>query len=126
MNTKPQVLSIEEIEDIANRVMPSFLKPSSVVYREFARHIESAVLARSAGVEAAGAAHCGWPKTECWHCHPEVKEAARAKFATAAVQANDSLISRVEDEADLCRNEGASDIAHLLDEVAAALKGKGI
>lgn len=32
------------------------------------------------------------------------------------------LISRLQDEADLCRNDGASDIAALLDEAAAALK----
>lgn len=31
------------------------------------------------------------------------------------------LLQRVQDEADLCRNEGASDIAALLDEVAVAL-----
>lgn len=32
------------------------------------------------------------------------------------------LISRLQDEADLCRNEGASDIAALLDEAAKALR----
>ena len=32
------------------------------------------------------------------------------------------LISRLQDEADLCRNEGASDIAALLDESAEALR----
>ena len=32
------------------------------------------------------------------------------------------LISRLQDEADLCRNEGASDIAALLDEAVAALQ----
>ncbi len=31
------------------------------------------------------------------------------------------LISRLQDEADLCRNDGASDIAALLDEAAAAV-----
>jgi hypothetical protein len=35
------------------------------------------------------------------------------------------LISRLQDEADLCRNDGASDIAALLDEAAEALKGAG-
>lgn len=32
------------------------------------------------------------------------------------------LISRMQDEADLCRNEGASDIAALLDEATEALR----
>lgn len=32
------------------------------------------------------------------------------------------LISRLQDEADLCRNEGASDIAALLDEATEALR----
>ena len=32
------------------------------------------------------------------------------------------LISRLQDEADLCRNEGASDIAELLDEATKALR----
>ena len=32
------------------------------------------------------------------------------------------LISRLKDEADLCRNEGASDIAALLDEATEALR----
>lgn len=32
------------------------------------------------------------------------------------------LISRLQDEADLCRNDGASDIAALLDEAAEALR----
>lgn len=35
------------------------------------------------------------------------------------------LISRLQDEADLCRNDGATDIAALLDEAAAALRGDG-
>ena len=35
-----------------------------------------------------------------------------------------SLISRLQDEADLCRNEGADDIAGLLDEAAKALTTK--
>lgn len=34
---------------------------------------------------------------------------------------NRTLRERVMDEADLCRNEGADDIARLLDDVAAAL-----
>lgn len=34
---------------------------------------------------------------------------------------NQELISRAQDEADLCRNEGATDIADLLDELAQAL-----
>lgn len=33
-----------------------------------------------------------------------------------------SLIERLRDEADLCRNEGAEDIAKLLDEAAAEIK----
>lgn len=33
------------------------------------------------------------------------------------------LIQRLNDEADLCRNDGADDIARLLDEAAAALGG---
>ena len=33
-----------------------------------------------------------------------------------------TLIQRLQDEADLCRNEGADDIAALLDEAAEALK----
>lgn len=33
------------------------------------------------------------------------------------------LLERVQDEADLCRNEGAQDIANLLDEVARELEG---
>lgn len=33
------------------------------------------------------------------------------------------LISRLQDEADLCRNDGATDIAALLDEAAEALAG---
>lgn len=32
------------------------------------------------------------------------------------------LISRLQDEADLCRNDGASDIAALLDEAVGALR----
>ena len=35
------------------------------------------------------------------------------------------LISRLQDEADLCRNDGANDIAALLDEAVAALRGDG-
>lgn len=34
------------------------------------------------------------------------------------------LISRLQDEADLCRNEGASDIAALLDEVVEAIRDR--
>lgn len=37
-----------------------------------------------------------------------------------------TLLERVQDEADLCRNEGASDIAALLDEVAAALAAQAV
>ena len=36
------------------------------------------------------------------------------------------LISRLQDEADLCRNDGASDIAALLDEAAEALRVKRV
>lgn len=35
-----------------------------------------------------------------------------------------SLITRLQDEADLCRNEGADDIAALLDEAATALRAQ--
>lgn len=35
---------------------------------------------------------------------------------------SETLVDRIEGEADLCRNEGASDIAALLDEAAAALQ----
>jgi len=34
------------------------------------------------------------------------------------------LISRLQDEADLCRNDGASDIAALLDEAVSALQAQ--
>ena len=34
------------------------------------------------------------------------------------------LISRLQDEADLCRNDGATDIAALLDEAVAALRDR--
>ncbi len=34
------------------------------------------------------------------------------------------LISRLQDEADLCRNDGANDIAALLDEAVAALRDR--
>ena len=36
------------------------------------------------------------------------------------------LISRLQDEADLCRSDGASDIAALLDEAVEALRAHGI
>lgn len=35
---------------------------------------------------------------------------------------NDNLITRLQTEADQCRNDGADDIARLLDEAVAALK----
>lgn len=37
---------------------------------------------------------------------------------------NTDLISRLQDEADLCRNDGATDIAALMDEAVAALRDR--
>lgn len=35
-----------------------------------------------------------------------------------------ALVTRLQDEADLCRNDGADDIAKLLDEAVSALEGR--
>jgi hypothetical protein len=40
------------------------------------------------------------------------------------VDKHTDLISRLQDEADLCRNDGANDIAALLDEAVAALRDR--
>lgn len=51
---------------------------------------------------------------------------AEARNATVLglndVDKQTDLISRLQDEADLCRNDGATDIAALLDEAVAALQ----
>jgi hypothetical protein len=38
------------------------------------------------------------------------------------MNSSDDLISRLQDEADLCRNEGAEDIAELLDEAISEIQ----
>lgn len=41
------------------------------------------------------------------------------------MESRDAIITRLADEADQCRNDGADDIARLLDEAAAALRQPG-
>ena len=54
---------------------------------------------------------------------PNVAEARNATvLGLNDVDKQTDLISRLQDEADLCHNEGASDIAALLDEAAEALR----
>ncbi len=56
-----------------------------------------------------------WRQTES----RSVRSACAAVLRVPAMNAE--LVARARDEADLCRNEGAADIAELLDELAAAL-----
>lgn len=59
---------------------------------------------------------CDEPTSLC-QCPP-----ASEGRTTEPAGPDNSLLARVSDEADLCRNEGANDIANLLDEVAAVLQ----
>ena len=65
-------------------------------------------------------------KTEYRDNHSLGPNVAEARNATVLglndVDKQTDLISRLQDEADLCRNEGASEIAALLDEATEALR----
>ena len=59
----------------------------------------------------------------CKSCWLRAADAERWNTRPAPV-VEDGLVERLEDEADLCRNDGADDIAALLEEAATALRAQ--